>query len=297
MRERDREPVILAGQPRRQAARRGTGGLARPPTRRDQVSHPRRAVRKDAPWRDRARRRRALGHRHRPGRTPDGFWACRWPCRRPRSTGGRSSRASSPAVLRGVDFIVSDDHSGLRAARRAVLGGATWQRCQFHLARNAIHHAPNWVGARFCETVPSAISGRNGSGPCLAKQRIHPARRRPPPVGARPQRWRRRGRGRWSRSAFRRNGNWRLSRLCRARAFDAVSRDLNVPVHRLTEWRDKVLTGAESALKERERDARDEEIARLQAKVGEITMDNELLYAKIDTLEGGRPLARRRSKT
>jgi putative transposase len=24
-----------------------------------------------------------------------------------------------------------------------VLGGATWQRCQFHLAQNAIHHAPN----------------------------------------------------------------------------------------------------------------------------------------------------------
>ena len=45
--------------------------------------------------------------------------------------------------LRGVEFIVSDDHSGLRAARRAVLGGAAWQRCQFHLARNAIHHAPN----------------------------------------------------------------------------------------------------------------------------------------------------------
>lgn len=45
--------------------------------------------------------------------------------------------------LRGVEFIVSDDHSGLRAARRAVLGGVTWQRCQFHLARNAIHHAPN----------------------------------------------------------------------------------------------------------------------------------------------------------
>lgn len=45
--------------------------------------------------------------------------------------------------LRGVEFVVSDDHSGLRAARRAVLGAATWQRCQFHLARNAIHHAPN----------------------------------------------------------------------------------------------------------------------------------------------------------
>lgn len=45
--------------------------------------------------------------------------------------------------LRGVDYVVSDDHAGLRAARRAVFGAATWQRCQFHLARNAIHHAPN----------------------------------------------------------------------------------------------------------------------------------------------------------
>ena len=44
--------------------------------------------------------------------------------------------------MRGVEYVVSDDHAGLRAARRAVLGGATWQRCQFHLAQNAIHHAP-----------------------------------------------------------------------------------------------------------------------------------------------------------
>ena len=43
---------------------------------------------------------------------------------------------------RGVEYVVSD-HSGLRAARRAVFGGAKWQRCQFHLAQNAIHHAPN----------------------------------------------------------------------------------------------------------------------------------------------------------
>ena len=43
----------------------------------------------------------------------------------------------------GVQFVVSDDHSGLQAARKAVLGGATWQRCQFHLAQNAIHHSPS----------------------------------------------------------------------------------------------------------------------------------------------------------
>ena len=57
--------------------------------------------------------------------------------------------------MRGVGFIVSDDHAGLRAARRAVLGAATWQRCQFHLAANAIHHAPNAairerIGAELC---------------------------------------------------------------------------------------------------------------------------------------------------
>lgn len=44
--------------------------------------------------------------------------------------------------MRGVEFITSDDHSGLTAARKAVLPGALWQRCQFHLAQNAIHHAP-----------------------------------------------------------------------------------------------------------------------------------------------------------
>jgi len=43
----------------------------------------------------------------------------------------------------GTTFVVSDDHSGLKAARRAVLGAATWQRCQFHLAQNAVQHAPN----------------------------------------------------------------------------------------------------------------------------------------------------------
>ena len=44
--------------------------------------------------------------------------------------------------LRGVRFITSDDHAGLVAARKAVFPGAVWQRCQFHLARNAIRHAP-----------------------------------------------------------------------------------------------------------------------------------------------------------
>ena len=87
-----------------------------------------------------------------------------------------------------------------------------------------------------------------------------------------------------------------VQRLLRGESLDAVSRDVNVAAHRLSEWRDRVLTAAESALKARDRDERDAEIDRLKAKVGEITMDNELLDEKIARLEGGRPLARRRSK-
>ncbi len=45
--------------------------------------------------------------------------------------------------IHGIEFIVSDDHSGLKAARKAVFPGIPWQRCQFHLAQNAMHHAPN----------------------------------------------------------------------------------------------------------------------------------------------------------
>ena len=46
-------------------------------------------------------------------------------------------------------------------------------------------------------------------------------------------------------------------------------------------------------------DARDEEHQRLHAKVGELLMENELLYAKVDHLEAGGPLAtwRRRRST
>jgi putative transposase len=39
--------------------------------------------------------------------------------------------------LCGVRLLVSDDHAGLKAARRAVFGGVPWQRCQFHLQQNA----------------------------------------------------------------------------------------------------------------------------------------------------------------
>ena len=87
-----------------------------------------------------------------------------------------------------------------------------------------------------------------------------------------------------------------VTRLLRGEPLETVARELNVTVARLSGWRDRALVGAEAAMKERERDSRDEELLRLKVKLGEATMANELLEQKIATLEGGRPLARRRSR-
>ena len=87
-----------------------------------------------------------------------------------------------------------------------------------------------------------------------------------------------------------------VSRLLRGEPLELVARELNVTAARLSAWRDQALLAAEAALKERERDDRDAEIARLKGKVGEMTMENELLREKITRLEGGTPLARRRSR-
>jgi transposase-like protein len=44
--------------------------------------------------------------------------------------------------MHGVRLIVSDDHAGIRAAREALFPGIPWQRCQFHLAQNAMAYVP-----------------------------------------------------------------------------------------------------------------------------------------------------------
>src|SRR3954451_19461329 len=44
--------------------------------------------------------------------------------------------------LHGVEFVVADDHAGLRAALREVLPGAFVQRCYVHFLRNALDHLP-----------------------------------------------------------------------------------------------------------------------------------------------------------
>ena len=47
--------------------------------------------------------------------------------------------------LHGVELVVTDDHSGLKAAIREILPEAAWQRCYVHFLRNALDYVPRKV--------------------------------------------------------------------------------------------------------------------------------------------------------
>ena len=83
-------------------------------------------------------------------------------------------------------------------------------------------------------------------------------------------------------------------RLLRGEDLDTLSRELGVVAATLSAWRDSFLHGGTAAMKSRPADDRDEEIARLRAKVGQLTMDVELLGTRCQHLESGRPFASRR---
>jgi hypothetical protein len=83
-------------------------------------------------------------------------------------------------------------------------------------------------------------------------------------------------------------------RLLRGEDLETLSRELGVTAATLSSWRESFLDGGKASLKSRPADDRDEEIARLRAKVGQLTMDNELLDRKCQHLEAGRPFAPRR---
>ena len=86
-------------------------------------------------------------------------------------------------------------------------------------------------------------------------------------------------------------------RLLRGEDLDTLSRELGVTAATLSGWRGSFLDGGTAAMKSRPTDDRDEEIARLRSKVGQLTMDNELLGQKCQQMESGRPFASRRRGT
>ena len=99
-------------------------------------------------------------------------------------------------------------------------------------------------------------------------------------------------RGRWS---SRRKAEVVL-RVLRGEDLDALSRELGVTAGTLAQWREQSLAGGQAAVKSRPADERGDELGRLRAKVGELTMENELLRERARRAEGDGPFGRRRSR-
>ena len=96
------------------------------------------------------------------------------------------------------------------------------------------------------------------------------------------------------------NGRWSVRRksevilrMLAGESIDSLSRELGVEPYRLERWRDKALSGMEAGLKEREGDPVSQELDRAMKKIGELSMENELLRKRSEAQES---LRRRRSR-
>src|ERR671926_955599 len=92
-------------------------------------------------------------------------------------------------------------------------------------------------------------------------------------------------RGRWSS----RRKTEVVLRVLRGEDLDALSRELGLTAATIAGWRDQFLAGGQAGLRSRPADERDEEIARLRAQVGEITMANERLLERARRAEASSP--------
>lgn len=87
-----------------------------------------------------------------------------------------------------------------------------------------------------------------------------------------------------------------VKRLLRGESLELLAREYGTTAAKISQWRDKFLASGEEAMKEKPQDEKDREISQLKKKLGDTTMDNELLQEKIRRLEKNNPLGRRRSK-
>ena len=82
-------------------------------------------------------------------------------------------------------------------------------------------------------------------------------------------------------------------RILRGEPLELLSRELGVELYRLEKWRDAALAGMEEALKDRNGDPLKAELDNAMKRLGELTMENELLWARV---RRPGPLVKRRSK-
>lgn len=81
-------------------------------------------------------------------------------------------------------------------------------------------------------------------------------------------------------------------RLLRGESVDALSRELGIEIYRLEQWREKALAGIDESLKQRQNDPLQSELNQAMRRIGELTMENELLWERV---RKPGPLAPRRS--
>jgi len=84
-------------------------------------------------------------------------------------------------------------------------------------------------------------------------------------------------------------------RVLRGDDLDLVSREAGITAANLSEWQDQFVASGQAALKSRAADDRDDELARLKALAGDLTMRLELSREAVQRLRGGAPLATGRS--
>ena len=84
-------------------------------------------------------------------------------------------------------------------------------------------------------------------------------------------------------------------RLLRGEPLDVLSRELGVEAHRLAAWRDEFLEGGKEALKGQrpDRSGDDRALRQAERKVGQLTMENEILRAAAEKRGLAIPPARR----
>ncbi len=82
-------------------------------------------------------------------------------------------------------------------------------------------------------------------------------------------------------------------RLFRGESVDDVSRSVGIASHRLHEWREEALINLEEGFKQQASDPRGAQLSRAKEKIGELSMENELLKKRV---EKKGPFVLRRSK-
>jgi len=84
-----------------------------------------------------------------------------------------------------------------------------------------------------------------------------------------------------------------ILRLFRGELIDDLSREVGVEIYKLEEWRNQALNGIECGFKERVNNPLEKELSRAKQRIGELSMENELL---IERIKKKGPFQMRRSK-